>query len=107
MTRTNTIDTDGRACRVASVISGLLKRKSFQIRREQRGSFLRVADAVSTDKEFLQLTYTFARGIGWDAHCARLLVRRVKTVLRETDSLRMQAECCACIDEPLREGSAL
>lgn len=107
MNSANTRDIHARACRVASLISGLMERKSFQIRREQRGSFLRVADAVSTDKEFLQLTYTFARGIGWDAHCARLLVRRVKTVLREADSLRMQAECCACIDEPLREGSAL
>jgi hypothetical protein len=84
-----------------------MERKSFQIRREQSGSYLRVADAVSMHKDFLQLTYTFARGIGWDAQCARQLVRRVNTVLRQSDSLGMQAKGCACINEPLREGSAL
>lgn len=107
MTRANTPDTDARAGRVAAVISVLLKRDSFQIRRVQRGSFARVVDAASMDKEVLQLTYTFARGTGWDAQRARLLVRRVNTVLRQSDSLVLQAEGRECTKVSSREGSAL
>jgi hypothetical protein len=107
VTSANTRDTDARACRVAAVISVLLKRKSFRVRRMQHSSFLRVVDAVSMDKDFLHLTYTFARGIGWDAQCARQLVRRVNSVLRQSDSYLLQAEVRDCTKESLCEGSAL
>lgn len=107
MTSANTRDTDARAGRVAAVISVLLKRKSFQIRRVQRGSFSCVVDAASMDKEVLQLTYTFARGTGWNAQRARLLVRRVNAVLRQSDALVPQVEGHEYTKVSSREGSAL
>lgn len=107
MTSTNTPDTDARSCHVAAVFSVLLKRKSFQIRRVQRGSFSRVVDAASMDKEVLQLTYTFARGTGWDAQHARLLVRRVNAALRLSDSLVLRAEGRDFFKASSGEGSAL